>query len=95
MTTPRVPSVEDRILQVEQALAMLLMLSRAHSTADDPCLGAEDVRAAWAGVDHVVEQALADVRASARVLPPESLFLDAPDADAESGGVQADASSPS
>lgn len=79
----RTPSVEDRLLEVERALAMLLMMTRAHSTADDLCLDEEDVRMAWAGVDHVVEQTLAHVRASARALPHASMFLDAPDGDAE------------
>lgn len=87
----RVDSVEDRLLAIEQLLAVLRLLTQGQTTAE-LSLSTEDQAAAWAGLENLVTDALAHVRAVTRALPAESHYLPAPDAvDAVGeaiGGVQ-------
>ena len=58
-----VPSLEDRFLEIEQRLAVLLMLARAASGGGDLGLFDEDESAAWCAIDHSLYDALRHLRA--------------------------------
>lgn len=80
MSEPYVPSVEDRFAQMEQTLAVHMMLARALSGGSDLYLTPEDEGAAWAGADHALTQALSHLRAVKAALTANVLNGPAPDA---------------
>ncbi len=83
MSAPHIPAVEDRLLDTEQALAMLLKVARAMSSAEDTMLSQKDEAAAWEGFARLANKALADVRAANHALTVAQVNPPAPDVDPE------------
>ncbi len=74
-----VPSIEDRFVQMEQTLAVHMMLARALSGGEDLYLTGEDEGAAWSSADRALTEALADLRAVKDALTGEIMNRPAPD----------------
>ncbi|MCX6539149.1 MAG: hypothetical protein NT151_09495 [Acidobacteria bacterium] len=84
MSAPHTPTVEERLCEVESTLALLLLTTRALSSCDELCLDDNDKSAAWAKLDDLTIDALANTRAVKHALPFASSNLRAPDAEKRS-----------
>ena len=78
VASAHVPSVEDQLIEVEQTLAMFLLLSRALEQVEDLSLDQVDQNAAWAKIGEVAQNGLASLRAASRALPVTATQADAP-----------------
>jgi len=87
----RVPSIEDRLLEMEQTTALLLLLtherSQALSVACRQNLNEEDEAAACYAVSTLLFRTLENVRAIESALPGDQLGAEAPTAPTAEGGA--------
>lgn len=77
---PRIDSVEDRLSEIEKALALSALLSRSLGTAEMQLLGDGEMEArAWSAVADLCERAFHHSQLVQEVLPGSALNTRCPD----------------
>ena len=75
-----IPTVEHRLNDVRETLALVMMLARGCERADDLCMSPADSQAAWSRISMLTDTAMASLNAIERALPnPTIVSLRAPE----------------
>jgi len=78
----RVPEVDQRLQDIRETLALVMMLARGCERADDLCMSEADARAAWTRISSLTDEAMASLNALDAALPNDAKLLNAPDVNA-------------
>jgi hypothetical protein len=75
----QIPDVEDRLNEIERALALSTLVTRAVSLSDDLCMSVRQEAAAYALLSDILDKAQDSYRALKSALPNHIILEDAPE----------------
>jgi len=75
----QIPHVEDRLNEIERALALSTLVTRAVSLSDDLCMSVRQESAAYALLYDILEKSQDAFQALKSSLPNEIILSDAPE----------------
>jgi hypothetical protein len=74
-----IPTIEERLHNVERTLSLGILLTRALTSAGDLCLEIRDKELAFGKVNDVLCDALDSLRAATAALPTATTLINAPE----------------